>query len=137
MLCIQGFRGKGYNEEFVENMKQIINHIESNRNVQIKIMNSADYICLSCPNNSGENIIRKFEIGKTYEDKGYCRNEDYIINLDNMVLDTLNIEAESEHSYQSLLEQLKQTITEDRFKVICGDCQWYSLGYCSEGIFGN
>ena len=116
ILCIQGFRGKGYSEDFVSNMKEIIKHIESNKDMQIKIMNSPDYICLSCPNNRGQDKIRRFEIGKTYEDKGLCQNEKYIENLDNMVLEALKIEAMSHHSYESILEKLKENLTEEKFE---------------------
>lgn len=134
ILCIQGFRGKGYSEEFVSNMKVIIDYLENNENKKIKIINNPDHICLSCPNNVGQSEMRRFEINNTYEDKGFCENERYIVNLDNMVIKALDIELESHHTYKSLLEKIKKNMTIEKFENICGDCQWYSLGYCREGI---
>lgn len=137
IFCIQGFRGKGYNQEFISNMKTIVQNINNGQDTVVKVVNSPDYICLSCPNNVGQSEIRKFEPDKIYEDRGFCENEIYIRNLDNAVLDILNIHANSIYSYKELLYKIKDNLTAQKFENICGECKWYSLGYCKEGLLYN
>ena len=134
IFCIQGFRGKGYSEEFVSNMTKIINCLNSNEDIKVKVINHPDYICLGCPKNIGQESMRMFELEKTYNDRGFCEKEDYIVNLDNLVLKVLDIKAEIEYSYKDLLRKIKEKLTEEKFEKICGECQWYGLGYCKEGL---
>lgn len=137
IFCIQGFRGKGYSEEFVSNMTNIVNQLNKDYNNMIKVVNSPDHICLSCPNNIGQEKMRKFEIDKVYENKGFCENERYIKNLDNQVLEILNIDEGTIYSYRELLLRIKQYLTEEKFENICGNCKWYGLGYCKESLIYN
>ncbi len=134
IFCIQGFRGKGYSEEFVSNMKNIVAHLNQDSDIIIKVVNNPDHICLSCPNNIGQSEMRKFEAEKIYDDRGFCENERYIKQLDNAVLNTLKIDDNSKYSYKNLLDKIQQHLTEEKFEDICGDCTWYSLGYCREGL---
>lgn len=137
IFCIQGFRGKGYSKEFVSNMTTIVDYLNKNKDVRVKLLNSSDHICLGCPNNVGQSEMRKFEVGQTYEDRGFCENESQIVELDNMVLETLGVKADSDYLYSELLNKIKENLTRERFKYICGDCKWYSLGYCSESLFSK
>lgn len=136
ILCIQGFRGKGYSEEFVSNMTNIVEYLNEG-NIMVKVVNTPDYICLSCPNNICQDDMIKFEINNTYDNKGLCENERYIKNLDNEVLKTLNIDESHIYSYNNLLLKIKQYLTEEKFENICGSCKWYGLGYCREGLIQN
>lgn len=49
LLCLQGFEGYGYNDEFVENMKKI-NTLRKDENATIKVVSKDDDICKACPN---------------------------------------------------------------------------------------
>ena len=120
IFCIQGFRGKGYNEEFISNMKKIIARINKDTGIKVKIVNNPDNICSACPKNIGQ-----------------CENERYIINLDNMVIDTLGIESDSKYVYSELLELIRINLTKEKLEDICGACKWYSLGYCIEGLLSK
>lgn len=137
IFCIQGFRGKGYSKEFVSNMRTIVDYLNEDKEVEVKVIKGSDHVCLGCPNNVGQEEMGKFEIGRTYENRGFCENESQIVDLDQMVLDTLEIEAESSHSYSQLLSKIKKNLSKERFEHICGDCKWYSLGYCSESLFSK
>ncbi|AFS78781.1 hypothetical protein DUF1284 [Gottschalkia acidurici 9a] len=134
IFCIQGFRGKGYSEDFIHNMSRIIEYLKSDENVKVKIINSPDHICLGCPENIGQELTRKFESDKIYKDKGFCEKEQYVYELDNYVAKVLNIEIGKEYLYKDLLNRIKESLTEKKFDEICGSCQWYSLGYCKESL---
>lgn len=135
IFCIQGFRGKGYSREFVVNMTKVIDEVKKDENIKITTLNSPDYICLGCPRNTGVDEMKEFEINKRYTDMGFCEREENIVKLDNLVLNTLNLDANTSYSYKELLERINSHLTEEKFEEICRDCQWYSLGYCREGLF--
>ena len=72
LLCLQGFQGYGYDEDFVENMCEI-NRLRKLEDTSIKVVNSPDDICKACPN---------LVDNKCIDDK----NNDKIIAMDNVVL---------------------------------------------------
>ena len=49
LLCLQGFQGYGYDENFVKNMAEI-NQSRKLDDTTISITNEADDICKACPN---------------------------------------------------------------------------------------
>ena len=57
LLCTQGYSGKGYSREFVENMTEIVKSIK-NEKVQVQLIFSEDDICSKCPNLSENNICK-------------------------------------------------------------------------------
>lgn len=119
LLCIHGFRGKGYNEEFVENMIEIVKEIKENKKVDLNIVNRTDAICLKCPNKIGENL---------------CTTQENIELLDRQVLDVLELTKER-YSYKEILDSIKRNLTQEDFQSICSDCEWYDLEYCKDGLF--
>ena len=48
-LCLCFFRGKGYSEEFVRNMTDVVNMLRSDPYVTVTCQ--ADVICRACPGN--------------------------------------------------------------------------------------
>lgn len=119
VLCMHGFRGKGYNDEFVASMASIIKDIQSNKEAKLNIVNNTDAICSKCPNKIGENL---------------CETQESIVHLDSQVIKALEL-AEGIYSYIEILDIIKNQLTEDDFEEICSNCEWYSLGYCKEGLF--
>ena len=49
-LCIAFFEGKGYDDNFIRNMKNIIATLTQNPNVTI--VADEDIVCVACPNNN-------------------------------------------------------------------------------------
>lgn len=116
LLCVLGYRGKGYNEEFIENMDSVVEKL--NYNPTIEILTSPDKICGKCPH------MKSF----------MCEKEHYIKTLDNKVVSALNIDLGSRYTYETILRLIKNHMTLDIHEKICKDCSWYSLGLCAEGI---
>ena len=50
LLCLQGFRGKGYSPDFVENLVEINNVLVGNENIPVRAVAMPDDVCLACPN---------------------------------------------------------------------------------------
>ena len=76
LLCTQGYSGKGYSEEFVENMTIITDYLRNNINAVADIVFSTDDICGKCPHMLGDNL---------------CERNDKVNMLDKKVISYFNI----------------------------------------------
>jgi hypothetical protein len=111
ILCLQGFQGYGYSEEFVENMTHIKNLIEK-EDIKIRISNKPDDICQSCPNLSSDNICKDLN----YNEK--------IKKMDNEVIKKLNIKNEEINSSE-LFEKVNSIFnSKETIIPICDNCLW-------------
>lgn len=130
IFCIQGFIGKGYSEQFIDNMENIIEKINS-CNLLIEVTNTPDCICTACPKlkiiDSQSENAKISPIG--------CEVETKVKMLDRKVADSLGIDFGKHYRYSELLEKLKY-IDEETFDDVCSECQWYNLGYCKKRIIG-
>lgn len=111
LLCIQSYIGKGYSEEFVENMDIVVGSLRKDKDQIIRIIEGNDHVCKHCPHNI---------------DGAKCESNDKVITMDKKVLEHLEI-APGEYTYSYLLDRLKEKLTEEAFQDICGDCEWYEL----------
>ncbi len=111
ILCIQQFKGYGYNKQFVKNMFNILERVNKE---QIVIKVDFDDICKKCPNLTN-NI---------------CLADSNINELDNKVLMHLNINLDQPIYFDQLKLYLIKNLTEDIFFNICGSCSWYKNGFC-------
>ncbi|MDL2246357.1 DUF1284 domain-containing protein [Methanobrevibacter sp. OttesenSCG-928-K11] len=111
ILCLQGFQGYGYSEEFVENMTHIKNLID-NENIKIKVSNTPDDICQSCPNLTEKNICKDLK----YNEK--------IKKMDNEVIKKLDIGNE-EMEASKLFEKANFIFnSKETIEPICDNCLW-------------
>lgn len=114
LLCTQGYSGKGYSREFVENMTEIVKSIK-NEKVQVQLIFSEDDICSKCPNLSENNI---------------CKSDTVNI-IDNKVIKYFELE-EKIYEYESLIRYIKSHIIKEIMDDICGNCEWYSISKCKK-----
>lgn len=112
ILCIQQFKGYGYNNEFVENMFNILDRINKE---QIIIKVDFDDICKKCPNLMSD----------------ICTSDSEIHLLDNKVLELLNIELNKPMYFNEINSYLSKYLTENTFLKICNNCSWYKKGFCN------
>ncbi|MGI6020531.1 MAG: DUF1284 domain-containing protein [Lachnospiraceae bacterium] len=49
LFCVPLFAGAGYSEQFIDNMKMIVNSVKSG-NIRLAIVTGSDDICSCCPN---------------------------------------------------------------------------------------
>lgn len=109
LLCLLGFQGYGYSEDFVFNMTQI-NEKRKSKECIITLTNEADDICSSCPNLK-DNI---------------CENEkqnEIIVKMDNEILSHFD----SKRKYNSLelfKEVSLQFNTLKSVENVCNNCKW-------------
>lgn len=111
LLCLQGFQGYGYDRNFIENMERI-NRVRKTENITVKLINSPDDICSSCPNLKNN----------------LCENETQnqrIIDMDNEVLQKLD--TSKEYDSINLFENVaKKFNSKTSVEKICSKCMWHN-----------
>jgi len=123
LLCLQGFRGKGYSPDFVGNLVEINNSLVENKNASVRVVSMPDDVCLACPNLKMNGCNLKgpgFEVSMRSQDR--------------QVMSLLDIREGETLSWNEILERIGKRMRGEMLPSICGDCPWLPLGYCQEGI---
>ena len=109
-MCLKGFQGYGYDENFVENMTDV-NVKRKQTATSIILTNSPDDICKACPNLKN----------------GICINEtqnEKIVNMDGEVLK--KFEIDKEYNAVELFKKVDAIFnTKDSVSKICFNCIWH------------
>lgn len=109
LLCILGFQGYGYSEDFVLNMARI-NELRKSDKTTIKLINRPDDICSACPNLKDDVCENKMQ------------NEN-IVKMDNEVLSQFNINQEY-NAIDLFNKVVLKFNTLKSVENICNDCKW-------------
>lgn len=110
VLCISFFEGKGYNPEFVKNMKEVIKSFDENAIVQLT--DSVDIICAACPNNNANR----------------CEDDFKVKRYDEAVLSICHLKSGQMLLWQELNEIVNARIIKSgKLHSVCGDCKWSSI----------
>lgn len=123
LLCLQGFRGKGYSPEFVENMAAIHRTLAEEPETIVDVMTSPDVVCGACPHHQAAECTLKGE-----------GSEREMREQDEVVLRKLELKAGARVSWRDILSRIRRSIRGEDLPSICGTCRWLPLGYCREGI---
>ncbi len=109
LLCLQGFQGYGYSEDFVLNMTRI-NELRKSDECIISLTNAPDDICSACPNLKNN----------------LCENEtqnQIIVKMDNEVLSKLN--TDKEYNSIDLFNEVSSKFNSLKsVKNVCNGCKW-------------
>ena len=112
LLCMRGFQGYGYSEEFTENLARIIHEIKSNPSASLMIVDFPDDICRACPFMDGLRCLR---------------DEKKIRSMDRMVLELLNLERGCVVAFHDIEDTLLALINSAIVMDICRDCSWMDV----------
>jgi len=121
LLCTQGYSGKGYNDEFVENMTTLTNLLRSEEDIAVDLVFSTDDICAKCP---------------LMLDEDLCEDQQKVKRLDKKVVDYFGLEEKS-YIYQEITHEINDKMTEEMMDDICSECSWYSMSACKKRIVGD
>jgi hypothetical protein len=109
LLCLKGFQGYGYDENFVKNMTDI-NSKRKNKASTVNLLDGPDDICSSCPNLKNDICIDKNENEK-------------IVSMDREVLKKFDIEKEYDSiELFNIIDELFNT--KKSVSKICCECMW-------------
>ena len=120
LLCTQGYSGKGYNSDFVQNMTAITTYLRNDANAIVEIVFSTDDICKKCPRMLDANL---------------CESNDKVKRFDKKVVEYFGIEEKC-YIYQDIVREINAKMTSSIMEDICSDCEWYPISNCrkSQGL---
>lgn len=118
LLCTQGYSGKGYSEEFVKNMDDIVQRLRSENETSIDIVYSTDDICSCCPDRLGTDL---------------CRENEKVKQFDKKVADYFHLE-EKTYIYQELTAYIRSQMTLEILADICSGCSWFPVSACKDMV---
>lgn len=109
-LCTQFFEGKGYSDAFTLHMREVIEELE--QNPEIELVTVSDEICSFCPN---------------CEEHG-CTNSKKVKRYDTKVLELTGAQAGQEIYWKDFVQKVKENIIEaGKMQEVCSDCGWADI----------
>ncbi|MDQ8736904.1 DUF1284 domain-containing protein [Paenibacillus sp. LHD-38] len=116
LLCLLGYRGMGYSDDFCVNMTAIYETLRQEPQTEIEIIIGPDDVCRAYP-----------------PDKAYhC--EGAVYGLDEAVLSKLGLVAGIRESWQALCSRVAETMVPEDISRLCTTCPWEKYGVCAEGV---
>ncbi len=122
LLCLLGFRGLGYSQEFVLRMGKVVEELSSDSTSPITFLVGCDIICASCPHNKENKCSKRAD------------SELRVGKLDLEVLWRLGFEVGAQVTAGEVWARIKARLSVGDISEICRDCEWVELGYCAEGL---
>ena len=122
LLCMYGFRGLGYSQAFIENMRRVVDAFFASEPTVVNLVEGGDDICSACPHlQDGE--CKKGEA--SHERLG---------SKDSLVLAALGLEARTRRTNAEIRSAISARISPADIRRLCPGCYWLDLGYCEQGI---
>lgn len=111
-LCLLHFVGKGYDETFIRQMRQIHAHLAQHPDEIILLRCEKDALCHACPNHT---------------DAG-CQTQQKVQALDAACLSACRLSEGASLSWACYADLLRtHVLRTGRLEKICRACQWFSL----------
>lgn len=122
LLCIHGFRGMGYSEQFIDKMSTIVEQMKDDSPRKVRVIQGLDSACASCP----------------HQGPGICQASDdserHVLGLDENVLKHLNLIPGAIYDKHELIKRTRERVRPEDLDHLCRGCSWLSYGVCKEGI---
>ncbi len=125
LLCLQGFRGRGYSDEFVVAMGFVHRTLKDEPDTPVRVLSSPDVFCAVCPHSGGPSG------GCTLGGPGH---ETHMRAQDQEVMRRLGLTERQVLPWSGILERIRTGVRGSDLPAICTTCPWLSLGWCAEGI---
>ena len=113
LLCMQGFQGYGYSQDFAANMQKVIETINSSQNPVVEIVAECDVICSHCPHNMEEVCWKGLGSAKRIRD------------MDLRVLEKLGLREGTKVKGKDIFDLVNTRLGNvSDVNGICGKCEW-------------
>lgn len=119
LVCLQFYRGEGYDEQFVSNLDDVLSRLRGEAAV---IVTGADDVCAACPGLSAQGLCEDPHGGEVE-----------IARLDALACELLGIGRGDRLSLAQAAERLEDdAVATGRWRFeACGDCEWEDV--CEQG----
>ena len=122
LLCILGFRGLGYSQEFIVKMGKVVKELDTNATFPISVIAECDVICASCPHNKGNKCLKEAD------------SESKVKTRDLEVLQRLGFEVGAQMPAAEVWTRIREKLTLRDVAEICQCCEWLKFGHCAQGL---
>ena len=123
LLCVHGFRGLGYSDEFVAHMRRVKEELAQD-SIAVRVHVGPDVICRACPHLATRSQCT--QAGGTERDRA--------------VMAALGVEPGAVGAPTAVrawgwwVRRVTERISLALLAEICEDCSWFPSGYCAAGI---
>lgn len=121
LLCTQGYSGKGYSNEFVENMNRVVRRLRTEEATEVTLVFSTDDLCAYCPSMEGTDL---------------CSTQEKVKSFDRKTVEYFHLE-EKTYIYQDIIQEIDSQMTAERMDDICEGCKWYPISSCKKNILAK
>ena len=109
LLCVSGFNGKGYSDDFIQNMARVVRALKNKKEILITF--GYDDICSKCPDLNNEKCVSEEKVGKH----------------DSLVANELDLENGKVYNTVGLSKDTDAKKT--ALKRYCVSCEWFDECY--------
>jgi len=140
LLCLLGYRGKGYSESFCDNMTEIYERLRLHPETEIEIVEGPDDICRAFPSDQishcmNDSVFRKDAAIVRLAGLGFAAasNDGGSIPAGEDGSGA-GLRVGDRASWAALCEAVRSQVQPEDVKTICADCRWEPFGLCKEGV---
>ncbi|MFV1959336.1 MAG: DUF1284 domain-containing protein [Planctomycetota bacterium] len=123
VLCLLGWRGRGYSPAFVRTMDRVEGELRRDPRRRVHLLDSPGTLCAACPHATPSGCTLA---GETHEENVRAQDRD--------VLSRLGLEPGAILTWQDVLGLVARRIHGVDLASICTTCPWRPLGWCAEGV---
>lgn len=123
LLCLLGYRGRGYDEAFVREMSSVHRAVTSDAATEVEVLASPDRLCRVCPNLAPDGCRLR---GAGHEAHMRRQDED--------VARRLGLRVGGTYRWSEVLARVSSSVRGADLPAICTTCPWLPLGWCAEGV---
>lgn len=117
LLCLLGYRGMGYSEEFAANMTQIYEQLRNQPQTIILITEGPDDLCICFPT----------------DQVNHCKDQN-VYERDQIIIRQLGLKLGTEVTWGEILSKVRKSVVPENIPVWCSTCPWQPYGVCEKGI---
>ena len=111
LLCTQGYSGKGYDNDFVAHMTDVVHQLRDVPGTTIRLTFSTDTLCSCCPNKLGTDL---------------CDTQEKVKRYDAKTVEYFGLE-EKDYVYQDLIREIDAKATPE---ILADICRWAPSSTC-------
>lgn len=123
VLCLHGFRGEGYSDDFVARMREVHDRLRRHPGTAVRLLDAPDDLCDACPHLAAG--------GCTLQGAGH---EAHMRAQDREVLRRLGLEAGRVVTWREVVARIAGSVRGKDLPAICTTCPWLPFGWCAEGL---
>jgi hypothetical protein len=117
LLCLLGYRGMGYSEEYTTNMTRVHAQLREHPETPVTFVSGPDDLCVHFP-----------------PDQPYHCQDTNVQQRDDGVLARLGLQTGETRPWREVERLLARRFVPADIPRLCCTCPWLSYGVCEEGI---